>query len=154
MNLEETRDNVIKLIENVTNECCHPFINKQDFEVKVQPFGRIKDDNLPKGKMAVYIFFYGDKCLKVGQVGPKSGPRFHTQHYNPDSSRSNLAKSILNDEEMMTLVDKSDIGKWIKDNTNKVDVLISSTESKTKNKVILNLIEGLLQFKFGPRYED
>ena len=70
------------------------------------------------------------------------------------SSPSNLAKSILNDEEMMTLVDKSDIGKWIKDNTNKVDVLISSTESKTKNKVILNLIEGLLQFKLGPRYED
>lgn len=88
------------------------------------------------------------------QVGPKSGARFNTQHYKPDSSLSNLAKSILNDEEMMSLVDKSDIGKRIKDNTNKVDVLISSTESKTKNKVIFNLIEGLLQFKLGPRYED
>jgi hypothetical protein len=62
---------------------------------------------LPAGKCAVYVFSltrgYGQKCpagqnrvLKVGRVGPKSGPRFQYQHYSPQSARSNLAFSIVN----------------------------------------------------------
>ena len=33
---------------------------------------------LPKGKMAVYAFFYGNKCLKIGKVGSKSNARYNS----------------------------------------------------------------------------
>jgi len=56
---------------------------------------------LPKGKMACYVFLTDERCLKVGKVGPKSGPRFSYQHYDPTSSMSNLAKSILNSKPPM-----------------------------------------------------
>ncbi len=33
--------------------------------------------------------------LKVGRVGPNSGPRFSSQHYSPSAASSSLAKSLL-----------------------------------------------------------
>ena len=47
---------------------------------------------LPNGQMAVYVFTFNDECLRVGKVGPKSEARYVSQHYNPKSSKSNLAK--------------------------------------------------------------
>lgn len=66
-----------------------------------------KPPKLPVGKCAVYVFSltrgYGqrypagqNRVLKVGKVGPKSGPRFQYQHYSPQSARSNLAFSLVN----------------------------------------------------------
>jgi hypothetical protein len=60
---------------------------------------------LPAGFGAVYVFALGEKygstvpagtgaVLKVGRVGPKSGPRFGYQHYGA-SARSTLAKSLV-----------------------------------------------------------
>jgi len=46
--------------------------------------------SFPLGKMAVYVFFWGDKCLKVGKVGPKSGAR-----YTNTSQRSHLLNPRL-----------------------------------------------------------
>ncbi len=44
----------------------------------------------PQEKMAVYVFLWGDLCLKVGKIGPRSKARYTSQHYNPKSSNSNL----------------------------------------------------------------
>jgi hypothetical protein len=62
--------------------------------------------SLPPGSTAVYVFAFSTSAgrsapcgpgtvLKVGKVGPNSEARFRYMHYNPGSSNSNLAKSLL-----------------------------------------------------------
>jgi len=61
---------------------------------------------LPVASTAVYVFSLSaiagqsapcgtGTVLKVGKVGPNSEARFRYMHYNPGSSNSNLAKSLL-----------------------------------------------------------
>ena len=105
---------------------------------------------LPKGKMAVYIFFLGPECLKVGKVGPKSQARYTSQHYNSKSSNSNLAKSILKDRLKLGIANLSDdsIGKWIKTNTDRVNILLSVEYGIS----VLTLLESFLQCRLKPRF--
>ena len=42
-------------------------INRKDFEVNIQKKGRKEDNSLPSNSVAVYIFFYGNECLKIGK---------------------------------------------------------------------------------------
>ena len=117
--------------------------------------------NLPTGKKAVYIFMADDRCLKVGQVGPNSNARFTSQHYNPWSSGSNLAKSILkskdlNKEELpQKLCDAIDqiyegnVGDWIKNNTSRINIFINGN----KDKKVLNLLEIFIQCRLDPFFE-
>jgi len=58
-----------------------------------------KQTPLPEDRFAVYVFNWTGTCLKVGKVGSRSQSRFTSQHYNPNSSASNLAKSILSHQE-------------------------------------------------------
>lgn len=60
------------------------------------------------------MFRYNDQFLKIGKVGPKNNARFQNQHYNPNSAQSNLAKSIINDANMISVIRETSIGKWIK----------------------------------------
>lgn len=106
--------------------------------------------SLPHGKMAVYIFQRGDRYLKIGKVGPKSNARFRSQHYNPNRAKSNLAKSLLNDPEMNTFnLNEKNIEKWIKENTQRIDILIE----KNAGIFVLNFLEAFLHCKFRPEYE-
>lgn len=61
---------------------------------------------LRANQSAVYVFALGPEAgraapagpgavLKVGKVGPNSGPRFYSQHYSPGSAGSSLAKSLI-----------------------------------------------------------
>ena len=61
---------------------------------------------LPAGSAAVYVFAFSETAgkaapcgpgtvLKVGKAGPNSEARFRYMHYNPRSSGSNLASSLL-----------------------------------------------------------
>lgn len=43
--------------------------------------------SLPLGKMAVYVFSFGQHVLKVGKVGPNSAARYTAQHYNAGSAK-------------------------------------------------------------------
>ena len=70
----------------------------EDLTIKRLPKPHQPPTNLPKGCSAVYIFSTNQQVLKVGKVGTKSGPRYTSQHYNPKSSMSNLAASILKDK--------------------------------------------------------
>ena len=66
--------------------------------IEILPMPYTPPSSLPRGKIAVYVFSSNKCVLKVGQVGPKSKSRYTSHHYNPDSSGSNLSKSLIEDE--------------------------------------------------------
>ena len=106
---------------------------------------------LPSGKMAVYVFMWGDDCLKVGKVGPRSQARYTSQHYNPNSSNSNLAKSILRHKHELGLTNltESTIGDWIRSNTDRINFILN----KELGIPVLTLLEAFLQCRLRPKFE-
>ena len=105
---------------------------------------------LPKGKMAIYVFQFKGHFLKIGKAGPNSDARFRSQPYNPNSSQSNLAKSILNDPEMNHYnLDTENIKNWIKNNIARVDIILD----ESLGIFVLNFLEAFLHCKLKPKYE-
>ena len=107
-----------------------------------------KPTALPKGKMAVYMFFFNNQCLKIGKAGPNSGPRYNSQHYNPNNSKSNLANSILTSEFPLKST-SSEIGEWIKNNTHRINILMDDK----LGIFLLNFVEAYFQLRFKPKFE-
>ena len=107
--------------------------------------------SLPKGKMAVYVFSDKECVLKVGKIGQKSKARYTSQHYNPHSSNSNLAKSILKDEDAVKKygVDDGNVSDWIKKNTDRVNFLLDANVGMRA----LTLLEVFIQCRLLPVYE-
>lgn len=100
--------------------------------------------------MGVYCFRYNGTFLKIGKAGLKSSPRFLSQHYNPNSAKSTLARSILDDQEMVNIgVTSENIKDWIKQNCQRIDILI---DGKT-GIFTLELIEAILHYRYRPKYE-
>jgi hypothetical protein len=101
--------------------------------------------------MAVYGFWGDGEWLKIGKAGPKSGPRYTSQHYNPDSAQSTLAKSLTNDPHMLTVAgfDPKAVGDWIKSATLRVNILLPTTRPPE----LLLLLEAFLHARLRPRYE-
>ncbi len=106
---------------------------------------------LPNGKAAIYVFIWNGVCLKVGKAGPKSHARFTSQHYNPASSNSNLAKSLVTDHEKIGVsgITESNVGAWIKANVDRVNFLLS-VECGIP---VLTLLESFLQCRLNPVFE-
>jgi hypothetical protein len=105
---------------------------------------------LPRGKMGIYIFMDEVSTLKVGKVGPNSNARFQTQHYLPGSSKSNLAKSLLDDDEGPCRDFQADeIGPWMKKHLRRIDILLDATAGIP----VLNLLEGFFHCRLSPKYE-
>ena len=119
------------------------------FEIRYQPKGN-HSLSLKNGYMAVYTFALGDKWLKVGQVSKNSNPRYKYDHYKTDKG-STLARSLINDPENCSL-NESNVGDWIKNKCDRYDVWIDSTRFSNP-KIVLNFVEGLLQYNLNPRYE-
>lgn len=106
---------------------------------------------LPQNKMAEYAFFFNGKALKIGHAGASSNARYQSQHYNPNSSPSNLARSILNDTSRVgvTGVNEFNIGNWIRRNTDRVNFLIpASATNHTRT-----LLEAFLHHRWQPMFE-
>lgn len=122
-----------------------------DISVEELPAPHRPPSRLPDGKMAVYVFARSGECLKVGKVGPQSQPRYVSQHYNPKSSNSNLAKSILKDKEGLgaPALNEDSVGDWIKRHTDRVNFLISESQGFP----VLTLLEAFLQCRLRPRFE-
>lgn len=106
---------------------------------------------LPSGKMAVYVFVWNGRCLKVGKVGPKSQARFTSQHYSPASSNSNLAKSLVTSHGKLGLsgISESNAGAWIKANVDRVNFFLSAECGIP----VLTLLESFLQCRLNPVFE-
>jgi hypothetical protein len=105
---------------------------------------------LPFGKMAVYSFFLNGRALKVGKVGPNSGPRFTYQHYT-GSAQSTLSGSILSNPMKVGAsgLDTKTVGDWIKAHTDRVDFLMPATFGIP----ILSLLEAFLHVLWNPMFE-
>lgn len=109
-----------------------------------------KPTGLPRGKMGIYAFSYNNRFLKIGKVGQNSNARFQSQHYKPNSSQSNLAKSILNDAMFDSEnLNEDNVGDWIKNNVRRIDFVIDAS----LGIFVLNLIEAFLHCYFEPLYE-
>lgn len=118
-------------------------------EIRLKPHRQ--PSGLPAGKLAVYTFFLNDQALKVGKVGLNSGARYTSQHYNPKSSRSNLARSILANPAKVGAVDvdESSVGDWIRRHTDRVNLLASSRLGDP----MLSLLESFLHVRWKPVFE-
>lgn len=126
-------------------------IKQKDIHIENLPAPHVPPSTLPSGKMAVYVFHWADRCLKVGKVGPKSQARYTSQHYSPKSSNSNLAKSILKDKSVMGIIeiDEHTVGNWVKQNTDRVNFLIPESFGIP----LLSLLEAFLQCRLKPCFE-
>lgn len=100
--------------------------------------------------MVVYTFAFQGLYLKIGKAGPQSFARVNSHHYNPGSSNSNLAKSILADPHFGKFaLTNENIKDWIKNNTTRIDILIE----KRLGIFVLNFVEACLHLKYQPKYE-
>ncbi len=110
-----------------------------------------KCEKLPENSMGIYMFKYKDRFLKIGKVNSKSGARFTSHHYNPTSTGSNLAKSILADEDFCKthLLTEMNIKAWMKENLQRIDILLEDS----LGVFVLNLLEACLHYKYKPIYE-
>jgi hypothetical protein len=117
------------------------------FEILRKPH---RAKSLPLGKMAVYSFFLNERTLKVGKVGPNSGPRFTYQHYT-GSALSTLAGSILSNQGRVGAVGLTSktAGDWIRANTDRIDILLPATLGIP----ILSLLESFLHVRWNPIFE-
>ncbi|WP_129353808.1 hypothetical protein [Solidesulfovibrio carbinolicus] len=93
------------------------------------------------------------RTLKVGSVQHGSAPRFYHHHYRPNSSNSNLAKSIISNEWLwrclsIKTLDANNVGQWIKQNTLRDHLFIP--------RKFINLqfmIERYVRGRLGPVFE-
>lgn len=132
-------------------EICGVQMSKADFEPKNMGVPHSPPTALPKGKMAVYIFLHGKKCLKVGKAGPKSNARYTSQHYSVGRTSSTLAKSIVKTPERvgMEKMEEEKVGAWIKSQTRRINILLDGGHSRD----ILNFVEAFYILRLKPVYE-
>ena len=146
------KGNINKLIEDFTEiaKITGLSLLPADIEIEAQLAPHQPPIQLPRGKVAVYIFCYNSHTLKVGRVGPKSTARYASQHYNPGSSNSNLAKSLCLKSSVVGIdVNEDNVNDWIKMNVDRYNLLLP----ETYNGPPLNLLEAFIQCKLNPEYE-
>lgn len=119
-----------------------------------------KRTGLPKGKAAVYVFFHGETCLKVGKVGANSDARFRSQHYLPSGAMSNLAKSLCLDfttkqsrffhPELRSGFDAESVADWMLTNLSRVHFFVDANAPTGT----VRLLEVFLQCRLQPIFEE
>jgi len=126
-------------------------IPPSDIEVEFIANPHLPPPSLPSGKLAVYVFMLGDRCLKVGKAGRKSAPRFCSQHYGPGRARSSLAKSLVKGQTAIGLtgIDETNVKAWICQHTSRVHFLIPSKY----DLFALSLLEAFVQCRLQPEFE-
>lgn len=103
------------------------------------------------GKVAVNVFVHDGRCLKVGKAGSKCRARYVSQHYNPDSAGSNLAKSLLGDASAFGEAppERAAVGDWIRAHCDRIDFLLDAV----RGMAVLTLLEAFIQCRLRPKYE-
>lgn len=119
-----------------------------------------KRTGLPKGKAAVYVFFRGETCLKVGKVGANSDARFRSQHYLPSGAMSNLAKSLCLDftseqsrffkPELRLGFDAESVADWMLTNLSRAHFFVDANAPTGT----VRLLEVFLQCRLQPLFEE
>ena len=136
------------LIQEVSLAIGKP-ISRDKYQIIDRGLPHVPPTRLPAEKMAVYMFLLGDELLKIGKANHRSNARFCSQHYGLNAP-STLAKSLLSDSGMSSLnITPSNIKDWIKTNCRRIDVIIDAE----LGMFTLGLIEGIMHYKYEPRYE-
>ena len=107
-----------------------------DVKVEFLPAPHKPPKRLPAGWAAVYGFWHSNDWLKVGYAGPKSSPRYTSQHYT-GAAPSTLAHSLQKD------------AAWVKRETSRVNIRLPSTTTKSLGL----LLEAFLHVRLRPKYE-
>lgn len=126
-------------------------LETDDIHVEILNMPHRPPRNLPKGKMAVYVFSDTEGVLKVGKAGPRSQSRYTSQHYNVGSAQSTLAASLLKDKNAVQKYDlnRRNVSNWIKKNTDRVNFIVDVNVGKWG----LMLLEVFIQCRLQPVYE-
>lgn len=149
--IEKNKINIIKTDFLHVAELAGIQINDEDIQIENLIAPHTPPSSLPNGRMAVYVFFWNNQCLKVGKVGSKSQARFTSQHYHHKSSNSNLSKSVLKDKSAMGIsqIDEESVGDWIRQNTDRINFLLPDKLGIPT----LSLLEAFLHCRMQPRFE-
>jgi hypothetical protein len=107
--------------------------------------------SLPAGKLAVYVFMFGQRCLKVGKVGKKSAARFCSQHYGTRRAPSTLARSVNVAQERFGIsgLNEGNVAAWICENLDRVNFLIPEKYSVS----CISLFETFVHCRLSPEFE-
>lgn len=121
-----------------------------EIEVEYCPARHEQPKTLPLGRMAVYVFMFGEHCLKVGKAGPNSAARFCSQHYGTQAP-STLAKSLMKRPDVIgeSKVNELNVKELICDKTTRVNFLIPSRYGV----FALSLLEAFVQCRLKPEFE-
>jgi hypothetical protein len=125
-------------------------IPRSDIQVACLPAPHRPPSSLPVSKLAVYVFMYADRCLKVGKAGPNSAARYCSQHYGFNAP-STLAKSLLKRQTDIRVngLTKQSAKDWICKNTTRLDFLMPSRHGV----FALSLLEAFVQCRLQPEFE-
>lgn len=153
---------ISRCIENATLLLKKPLKEGRDFIIDVpkepKSFRLYEKETKSALKGAVYVFYLGEnssltkeenRFFKIGRVGPKSTARFDSQHYNPKSNGSNLAKSLLIDKDRLGLKENGGIGDFIRNNFVRINILFLGSAPEFSNE----LVEAMLHYKYKPFFE-
>jgi hypothetical protein len=150
-----------RLKDDISNLASLAGVNIVNGQLNIEPLEAPHKRPKSLSTKAVYMFFIGELCLKVGKVNKNSKARFTSQHYNPWSSNSNLSKSILGAKELLANkldkqmsesvlgLDDGSVGTWIERNCDRINIYLDSELSKH----FLSLLEAFLQCKYNPLFE-
>lgn len=142
--IEEAVSEFIQAILHADNN--HP-IKSSDIEIEYLPAPHEQKRPLNVSKeYAVYLFMDGDRLLKCGKT--TQNVRFKYHHYGTRRSTSNLANSIVGDDDYPG-ISEEDVGAFIKSNFLRVNLRLKSKYGKH----VLNYMEAFFQLKFDPKYE-
>jgi len=116
-----------------------------------RPAPHVPPKALPPGTMAVYVFSFGPRVLKVGKVGPNSAARYTAQHYNAGSAKSTLAASLIKHGERIGVdcLNETNVSGWIREHTERVNFILDAALGVH----VLNLLEAFLQCRLKPEFE-
>jgi hypothetical protein len=120
--------------------------------------------SLPAASTAVYVFALSATAgqsapcgigtvLKVGKVGPNSEARFRYMHYNPGSSNSNLARSLLAHPILWPWLgieglSVDSVGGWIRTNLDRTNFFLPAGRLR-----VLATLEVYIRARVGSVFE-
>ncbi len=155
MNFEKTKKEMQDIISEISKYLGDEIdIKKLNFK-----FDDKGHDNpsAKKGCMYIYSFWHDDfkEPLKIGKAGPKTLPRYRRNHYLPNSSKSNLARSLITDSvtSKKYKLNEENVSEWMHENLYRINIEMPFDIEQKFDSFTLELIESILHYKYRPVFE-
>lgn len=155
MNFESKKAEILNAISNVS-KCLDKEIDTDRLAFIFNGKGH-ENPKFRKGYMYIYSFWHDDfqEPLKIGKAGPKTKRRYVRSHYDPHSSKSCLAGSIIQDDSFCTKygVNENTVSEWMHSNLQRINIEIPFDVEGGFDYFTLELIEAILHYKYNPYFE-